>query len=218
MRLVVLGPPGAGKSTHAEVIARRFGIPRISPGDILREDISKGASPGAAIEADMDKGGLAPDDLVIRLVEARLNEPDAGKGFVLEGFPRSLPQAEALDKFLEKHGHKLDAVIDIEVSDAVIIKRISGRRICDSCGAIYNIYFDPPRVPGVCDVCGGRLYRRADDTEETVRNRIAVYDKLTRPVLDHYRKQGILITIDGDKEIDRLSSEIIRSLEMMIYS
>ncbi len=207
MRIVLLGPPGAGKSTQAEAIARRFDIPRVSPGDILRENIREGTSLGVTAETDMVKGSLVPDNLVARLVEEHLNKPDARKGFVLEGFPRSLPQAETLDRFLEKRGLKLDAVIDIEVSDWLIMRRISGRLTCPSCGATYNIYFDPPRVPGVCDVCGGRLYQRADDTEEAVRNRIAVYDKLTRPVIGYYRKQGVLITVDGDKEIDRLSAE-----------
>jgi adenylate kinase len=216
MRLVLLGPPGAGKSTQAEIIAHTFNIPHVSPGNILREEIREGTSLGTMVKAYVEKGDLVPDDQVIGLVEKRLARRDAGKGFVLEGFPRSLSQAEALERFLEERDLRLDAVIDIQVSERLIMMRISGRRTCRSCGASYNIYYYPPHIPGICDVCGGRLHQRADDSEEAVRNRIEVYDTRTLPLLEYYRKQDILITIDGDKEVDQVRREIMHSLEMKI--
>jgi adenylate kinase len=213
MRIVLLGPPGAGKSTHGEFIARTFGVALISIGSILRENVREGTPVGKMVKAYVDKGELVPGDVITGIVGERLNMPDARKGFVLDGFPRSLPQALALDAVLKRLGMRLDAVVDIKVSGQEIIRRISGRRVCRSCGATYNIYYNPPAIPGVCDVCGGRLYQRADDRAEVVRNRIAIYDKVTGPLIDYYRKQGILIDIDGDGDITQVNSEILEALE-----
>jgi adenylate kinase len=213
MRIVLLGPPGAGKSTHGEFIARTFGVALISIGSILRENVREGTPVGKMVKAYVDKGELVPGDVITGIVGERLNMPDARKGFVLDGFPRSLPQALALDAVLKRLGMRLDAVVDIKVSGQEIIRRISGRRVCRSCGATYNIYYNPPAIPGVCDVCGGRLYQRADDRAEVVRNRIAIYDKVTGPLIDYYRKQGILIDIDGDGDIMQVNSEILEALE-----
>jgi adenylate kinase len=213
MRIVLLGPPGAGKSTHGEFIARTFGVALISIGSILRENVREGTPVGKMVKAYVDKGELVPGDVITGIVGERLNMPDARKGFVLDGFPRSLPQALALDAVLKRLGMRLDAVVDIKVSGQEIIRRISGRRVCRSCGATYNIYYNPPAIPGVCDVCGGRLYQRADDRAEVVRNRIAIYDKVTGRLIDYYRKQGILIDIDGDGDITQVNSEILEALE-----
>jgi adenylate kinase len=213
MRIVLLGPPGAGKSTHGEFIARTFGVALISIGSILRENVREGTPVGKMVKAYVDKGELVPGDVITGIVGERLNMPDARKGFVLDGFPRSLPQALALDAVLKRLGMRLDAVVDIKVSGQEIIRRISGRRVCRSCGATYNIYYNPPAIPGVCDVCGGRLYQRADDRAEVVRNRIAIYDKVTGRLIDYYRKQGILIDIDGDGDIMQVNSEILEALE-----
>ncbi len=195
--LVMLGPPGAGKGTQAKTLAEILHVPQISTGDIFREHISNGTKLGEQVKSYTDRGELVPDDLVFEVVKSRLEEDDCSKGYILDGFPRTVKQAELLDSYLSSKGDSLTAVIDIDVPDEEIVKRLTGRRICKSCGAIYNIYFNPPKVEGVCDVCGGELYQREDDNEETVRNRLRVYREQTLPLVEYYEGKGILKKVDG---------------------
>lgn len=217
MQLILFGPPAAGKSTQAELISEEYGMPRISPGDILRGDVRKGTTPGIKAKGYMDKGLLVPDSLVIGLVRERLYASMARNGFVLDGFPRTMTQAIALGAILQGLDRTIDAVLNINVSDAEIIKRISGRRICPACNRVYNIYYDPPKVLGICDDDGSRLYQRADDAETVVRKRIEVYDERTKPLIEYYRKKGILADIDGDHDIGAVHSEIVNTLKKLAH-
>lgn len=213
MRAILLGPPGAGKGTHAVGLSKDYNIPHISTGDIFRENVSKKTPLGVEAKTYMDKGELVPDDLVIRLVEDRISQPDCANGFLLDGFPRTIAQAEALWSFCEKHNIPLDYAINLEAPYDLIEKRITGRRSCPKCGKIYNIYFQKPKVEGHCDVDGAALVQRSDDNAETIKNRYAVYEKETAPLIDYYRKKGILKTFDGSRSIEEVEKEILHTLK-----
>lgn len=212
MRLILLGPPGAGKGTQAANIVKKYALPHISTGDIFRANIKQGTDLGNRAKAFMDKGELVPDSLVVELVEDRLQKDDTQVGFMLDGFPRTLPQAEALDSVLANMGSNLDYVININVDPAVLVERAVGRRICKNCGATYHIKFNPSKVEGVCDVCSGELYQRSDDNEETVSNRINVYTNETAPLVEYYKNSGKLVTIDGLQDIDKVFEDIQKAL------
>ncbi len=208
MNLILLGPPGGGKGTQAKRIVEKYGIPQISTGDILRDAVAKGTELGKKAKEYMDRGELVPDEVVIGIVRERLSQPDCEKGFILDGFPRTIKQAEALDEILEEMNRKIDAVIDIEVPDEEIIKRIVYRRTCKNCGAVYNLIYSPPKEDNKCDKCGGELYQRDDDKEETVKERLRVYKEQTQPLIDYYKNKGVLYTVDGTKSIDEVWSQI----------
>ena len=212
MNLIFLGPPGAGKGTQAKKLVELLGIPQISTGDILREKKKEDSPLGKQIREIMAQGKLVPDEIVVEIVKERLAKPDCEKGFILDGFPRTIPQAEALDKVLEEMGKKLDAVVYIEVPEEELIKRISGRRVCEKCGQEYHIIYKPPKVEGVCDKCGGRLIQREDDKEEVVRKRIEVYNESTAPLIDYYEKKGLLKRINGVASMDEVFESIKRAL------
>ena len=213
MRLVLLGPPGAGKGTQAKEITKRYDIPHISTGDILRDNIKRGTDLGKEAKEYMDRGSLVPDDIVVSIVKDRLNEDDCKIGFLLDGFPRTVKQAHVLDEALEEMKIKLDNVINIDVAKEELINRAIGRRICKDCGVTYHIIFNPPSEDGKCDVCGGVLYQRDDDTEETVTRRIEVYNKQTKPLIEYYSKKGIIINVDGKQSIEGVFEDIVKFLE-----
>ncbi|MBC8588147.1 adenylate kinase [Paratissierella segnis] len=213
MRLVLLGPPGAGKGTQASAIVERYKIPHISTGDILRLNIKNGTKLGIESKSYIDKGLLVPDELVVLIVRDRLKEDDCKNGFLLDGFPRNVKQAEALDSELKAMGIKLNGVVNIQADRDVLIERAMGRRICKECGATYHIKYNPPKVEGICDLDGSRLYQRDDDNEETVRTRIDVYHEQTQPLIDYYQKKGLLLDIDGTKSIDEITNSILDELE-----
>ena len=215
MQIVLFGPPGAGKGTQAKFLSEEFNIPHISTGDILRENVKKGTALGMKAKSYMDKGELVPDQLLNDLVRSRLEEPDTKKGFLLDGYPRTIPQAKALDEIMDDLNRKLSAVVNIDVGTSALVKRLSGRRICRSCGASYHVTFNAPKVKDTCDTCAGELYQRADDTEEAIKNRLAVYKKQTQPVLDYYKKKGVLVDIDGDREIEEVKADVIKALEKL---
>ncbi|MFO8051768.1 MAG: adenylate kinase [Thermoplasmatota archaeon] len=207
MKIALFGPPGAGKGTQANYIMKEFEIPQISTGDLLREQVRKGTELGKMAKGYMDKGELVPQDVVISMMKERLREDDCRGGFILDGFPRSIPQAKALKEFVE-----LDAVINIVVDRSALIKRITGRRMC-TCGATYHVNFNPPEREGICDKCGSELYQRDDDTEETVKSRIEVYKEQTEPLVEFYRKEGILKNVDGNRSIEDISQDIVDYLK-----
>ncbi len=213
MNVILLGAPGAGKGTQAEKMIETWGIPHISTGDILRKAVAAGTPLGLQAKRYMDAGDLVPDFVVIGLVKSRLSEPDAAGGFILDGFPRTDAQAEALDRALTELGRKLDAVISIDVARDVIVKRLTSRRTCTACGKIYSLIADPPADPSKCDACGGDLYLRDDDTVETVTNRLSVYDRSTAPLVDYYRSKGLLKEIDGDRPVDQVFADVRRVVE-----
>lgn len=213
LRLVLLGPPGAGKGTQASAIISKYSIPHISTGDIFRENIKKGTDLGKQVEAYMNKGLLVPDELVVSIVKDRLTKEDCKEGFLLDGFPRTVNQAEALDEELKNMNLKLDKVINIQVGKDILIERAIGRRICKNCGATFHIKFNPPKEENVCDKCGGELHQRDDDTVETVEKRIEVYHEQTKPLIDYYDKKGLLLNVDGSKPVEEVFNEIIASLE-----
>lgn len=213
MRLILLGPPGAGKGTQAEGIKKEFNIPHISTGDIFRENIKNNTELGKKAQEYMNKGLLVPDELVVDLVKDRLSKNDCNKGFLLDGFPRTIEQAEALDKELKKMDKKLDKAININVSEEVLVERIVGRRICKDCKATYHVKFNPPQKEGICDKCGGKLYQRDDDKEETVQKRIKVYKEETQPLIDYYDKKGLILNINGEQEINKVLEDIINNLK-----
>jgi adenylate kinase len=212
MRLMLLGPPGAGKGTQAESISREFDIPHISTGDIFRENIKQGTELGRKAQSYMNQGLLVPDELVVDLVKDRLLKEDCIKGFLLDGFPRTIYQADALDAELSNMEKKLDRAINIQVKKEVLIERAVGRRVCKSCGAAFHIKFKPSEIEGVCDRCGGELQQRKDDLEETVVKRIEVYLEQTEPLIEYYSKKGILLNIDGEQEIQTVFEDIINGL------
>jgi adenylate kinase len=214
MRLVLLGPPGAGKGTQAERIAAKYGIPHLSTGDMLREAVAADTEVGRRAKAIMDAGQLVPDEVMNRLVAERIAQPDAARGFVLDGFPRTVAQAEALDELLEERDQRLDAVLELAVDDDPLVDRISGRFACARCGAGYHDRFKQPVVAGVCEVCGSREFvRREDDTPETVRARLNAYHAQTAPLLPYYRDKGLLAAVDGMAEIDDVSSEVFDKID-----
>lgn len=214
MRLLLLGPPGAGKGTQAERIAAKYGVPHLSTGDMLREAVAADTEVGRQAKSIMDAGRLVPDDVMIRLVAERIAQPDCAQGFLLDGFPRTIAQAEALDRLLEERAQALDLVLQIAVDDEALVERISGRFACASCGAVYHDKFRQPKVSGVCDVCGSRDFvRRDDDKPETVRARLEAYHAQTAPLLPYYRDKGLLAVVDGMAEIDRVSAQIFEKIE-----
>jgi len=209
---VLLGPPGAGKGTQARMLETQLGAPQVASGDLLRAAVRKRTPLGLEAKGFMDKGALVPDDLVLKLVDERLRQGDALRGFILDGFPRTVSQAETLAKMLEMRGEKLDRVIAIIVPDEEIIKRISGRRTCRNCGAMYHVIYDPPRNMNLCNSCNGELYQREDDAEDTVRMRLQVYAASTRPLLEHYERLGLLAQIEGIGRPEEIENRILSAL------
>lgn len=197
MYLIIMGPPGAGKGSQAPLIKNSYGAVHISTGDMFREAIKLGTPLGKLAKGYIEKGELVPDSVTVNMVKERIGQPDCQTGFLLDGFPRTIAQAEALDAVLKERNIKLDAAIEIAADDEVLIRRISGRRICKNCGATYHIKNIPPKVEGVCDVCGGPLYQRKDDDPETVKNRLAVYYAQTKPLLEYYERAGLLVSVSG---------------------
>jgi len=212
MRIILLGPPGAGKGTQAAKIVEKYNIPHISTGDIFRKNIKEGTPLGTKAKEFMDQGLLVPDELTVGLVTDRISQDDCKEGFMLDGFPRNLAQAEQLDDFLKQAAIDLTKVINIEVDKELLVSRAVGRRICKSCGATFHVEFNPPKEDGVCDVCQGELYQRADDNEETVAKRIQVYLDETKPLVEYYSKQGVVASINGDQSIDKVFEDISDSL------
>lgn len=213
MKIIMLGAPGAGKGTQAKKIAAKYGIPHISTGDIFRANIKNGTELGQKAKVYMDQGLLVPDELVVDLIIDRFKEPDCEKGYVLDGFPRTIPQAQALDEALAKKGDAVEYAIDVDCPDADIIRRMSGRRACVNCGATYHIVNIPPKKEGICDFCGKELILRDDDKPETVEKRLKVYHDQTQPLIDYYKGKGILKSVDGTKDPDPTFEEIITIIE-----
>ena len=213
MRIVLLGPPGAGKGTQAQALSARWGIPQVASGDLLRAAVREDSELGREAVGYMDLGQLVPDQLVLKMIAERLRRRDARDGFILDGFPRNVMQAEALTAGLERVGLKLDKVVAVIVPDEEIVKRISGRRTCANCAAMYHVIFEPPARAGVCDKCGGELYQRDDDAEETVRERLKVYAETTRPLLDHYARLGLLAQVDGVGRTDQVEQRILAAVD-----
>ncbi len=212
MRLVLLGPPGAGKGTQARMLGERIHAPQIASGDLLREAVRDSTPLGVKARSYMDKGSLVPDELVLKLINSRLDQPDAKPGWILDGFPRSVPQAEALAGMLQQRGETISKVVAINVPDDELVKRISGRRTCRNCNEMYQVSFDPPAKPGLCNKCGGELYQREDDHEDTVRHRLQVYNNETRPLLDYYGKAGLLSEVDGIGRPEEILNRILAKI------
>ncbi|QBQ53405.1 adenylate kinase [Nitrosococcus wardiae] len=214
MRTVLLGAPGSGKGTQGELLSQKYGIPQISTGDLLRAAVAAGSELGKKAKAAMDAGKLVSDEIVIGIIRERLTQPDAAKGYILDGFPRNLAQAQALDEMLAALGQPLEAVILLDVDFEVLIKRLTGRRTCQVCGAIYNIYFSPPQEDQRCDKCGSdQLIQRSDDNEETIANRLQVYQSQTAPLVDYYEAQGKLHKVNGTDEVTEVAKHIGQILE-----
>lgn len=197
MRLILLGAPGAGKGTQADVVKSKYNIAHISTGDILRANVKQGTELGKLAQGYMTSGKLVPDDVIINMMKARLVEPDCKEGFMLDGFPRTIAQAEALDKMLAELGIALDAVVSLEIDDEVVVSRLTSRRVCKQCGEIYNTIGKPCRVEGVCDKCGGEVIQRADDNESTIRNRLSVFHEQTALLIEYYKQAGLLVSVDA---------------------
>ncbi|MDQ4007396.1 MAG: adenylate kinase [Actinomycetota bacterium] len=213
MRLVLVGPPGAGKGTQAKYLAKHFGIPQISTGDIFRANVVERTELGQEAKRYMDAGDLVPDEVTIAMVKGRLGEDDAASGFLLDGFPRTEPQAEALRDMLEQMGTPLDGVLELRVDDDEVVRRLSGRRTCRKCGHVWHLEFDPPRKAGVCDLCEGQLFQRDDDLPETIRRRLDVYAEQTAPLVDFYKDAGLLVTIEAVGPVDGVTKRAISALE-----
>ena len=212
MRLVLLGAPGAGKGTQAKKLIETYGIPQISTGDILRKAVADGTPLGKEAKSYMDKGELVPDSVVIGLVKERIAQDDCKKGYILDGFPRNTAQAEVLDKVLAEMGAPLDTALSVDVGKDVLMKRLTGRRTCRKCQQMYNIYFSLPKKEGVCDKCGGELFQRDDDKEETIRKRLDVYDAQTAPLMEYYKKKGIVKSVAGTGSIDEIFKQVCSKL------
>lgn len=213
MKIIMLGAPGAGKGTQAKLIAEKYGIPHISTGDIFRANIKEGTDLGKEAKEYMDKGQLVPDDLTVRILLDRVSKDDCVDGYVLDGFPRTIPQAEVLDTEVAKLGESIDFAIDVDVPDENIVRRMGGRRACLKCGATYHVEHIPPKQEGICDKCGSELVLRDDDKPETVKKRLEVYHKQTQPLIDYYSKQNILRTVDGTQDMNDVFSDIVKLLE-----
>jgi adenylate kinase len=211
MRLVLVGPPGAGKGTQARDLATEWRVPQIATGEMLREAVAAGTPLGREAKRIMDSGALVSDDVMIGLIGERLRQPDAANGFILDGFPRTIAQAEALDRLLKDLGQKLDGVLSFDVSQPELIRRLTGRRLCRQCQTAFHETSAPPARPGICDRCGGELYQREDDSEATVRHRLGVYARQTAPLLDYYRGRGLLTTINGEGSVDTIRDAIRRA-------
>ncbi len=208
MNIINFGPPGAGKGTQAKKMVDFYGIPQISTGDILRANVREGTELGLAAKEYMDKGELVPDEVLIGIIKNRLKEKDCEKGFILDGYPRTIPQADALATILDEINKPIDVVLNLEVPDEELVERVSGRLMCGNCGASYHRTFNPPRKEGICDVCGGELFQRDDDKEEAVKNRLTVYKRQTQPLIDYYAKKSLLVSLDGTKGIDEVFEDI----------
>ena len=212
MQLLMMGPPGAGKGTQAAKLVKKFSIPQISTGDMFRAAVKEGTELGLKAKACMEAGKLVPDDVTIGIVRERLAKDDCKNGFILDGFPRTVEQADALQKILDELDKKLTRVVNIHVPAEDLIERAVGRRICRKCGATYHVKFHPPKVDGTCDECGGELYQRADDNEATMKNRLSVYEESTRPLVDYYKGAGVYTEIDGRQPIDKVTEELVNVL------
>ena len=212
MKIVMLGAPGAGKGTQAKKIAGKYGIPHVSTGDIFRANIKNGTKLGMQAKAYMDAGNLVPDEITIGMLLDRIHQEDCEKGYVLDGFPRTIPQAEGLTAALKERGESIDYAIDVDVPDENIIRRMSGRRACLSCGATYHIVYNAPKKEGVCDQCGEPLVLRDDDKPETVQNRLNVYHRQTQPLIDYYKKEGVLAQVDGTQDMEQVFQDIVKIL------
>ncbi|WP_412521570.1 adenylate kinase [Staphylococcus simulans] len=213
MNIILMGLPGAGKGTQASEIVKKFPIPHISTGDMFRKAIKDETELGKEAKSYMDRGELVPDEVTVGIVKERLSEDDAKKGFLLDGFPRTLEQAEALSKIMTELGRKIDAVINIEVPEEELMNRLTGRRVCEVCGTTYHLVFNPPKVDGVCDLDGGKLYQREDDNPETVAKRLEVNVKQSKPILEYYDNKGVVKNVDGSKDIQEVTASVIDILE-----
>ncbi len=213
MKLILLGPPGAGKGTQAKMLTEQFFIPQISTGDILRAAVKDGTAMGLKAKEFMDAGGLVPDEVVVGIVRDRLQEKDCINGFILDGFPRTVPQADALQASLAEMGKELDRVISLDVDAEALVERLTGRRTCKECGRGYHVTFDPSSVVGKCDACGGALFQRDDDQEETIRKRLQVYADQTSPLINYYRDAGVLLELDGMQPISQVQEKMLSLLQ-----
>jgi len=216
MNLIFLGPPGSGKGTQAKLLSEKLGVLHLSTGDILREAVREGTPLGREAKRYMEEGKLVPDEVVIGIVKEWLLSKGVERGVIYDGFPRTVAQAEALDRMMKELGQKIDWVIDIEVSEAEVLKRLSGRRTCKNCGAMYHLMFNPPRVDGICDKCGGELYQRDDDKEETIKSRLKVYREQTEPLKDYYKKLGIIKSIAGEGGIEEIQKKILEAIGVKV--
>lgn len=214
MRLIFLGPPGAGKGTQAKLLEEKFELKQISTGDILREAVKAQSPLGVKAKVYMNSGQLVPDDIVIGLIQERLQQADCLKGYILDGFPRTLPQAEALLKILNSIGQDIDVVLNLEVSEGFLLERLGGRRTCRGCGEMYHLKFNPPKIVGLCDKCGQELYLRDDDAAETIKNRLEVYNRQTKPLIQFFSKIGKLTSVSGEGEIESVFARINSALEV----
>ena len=216
MRAVLVGPPGAGKGTQAQFLSSHLSIPKISTGDIFRDNVSHGTALGRRAQAYMERGDLVPDEVTIAMVTDRLADDDTGAGFLLDGFPRNVPQAETLEKMLSAVDTRLDVVLELVVDDDEVVRRLSGRRTCRRCGRVWHVAFDPPSRPGICDDCGGELFQRDDDREETIRHRLEVYQQQTAPLVAFYADEGILLGIDATGPVDEITDRALSALRRFI--
>ena len=213
MNIILMGLPGAGKGTQASEIVKKFPIPHISTGDMFRKAIKDETDLGKEAKSYMDRGELVPDEVTVGIVKERISEDDAKKGFLLDGFPRTIDQAESLSQIMSEPDREIDAVINIEVPEEELMNRLTGRRICEKCGTTYHLVFNPPKVDGICDIDGGKLYQREDDNPETVSNRLSVNVKQSKPILEYYNNKGVLKNIDGSKDIDEVTNDVIDILD-----
>ena len=216
MRAVLVGPPGAGKGTQAQFLSSHLSIPKISTGDIFRDNVSHGTALGRQAQGYMERGDLVPDEVTIAMVTDRLADDDTGAGFLLDGFPRNVPQAETLKKMLSAVDTRLDVVLELVVDDDEVVRRLSGRRTCRRCGRVWHVAFDPPTRPGTCDDCGGELFQRDDDREETIRHRLEVYQQQTAPLVAFYADEGILLGIDATGPVDEITERALSALRRFI--
>ena len=212
MRMILLGPPGAGKGTQAKMLLEKLAIPQISTGDILRAAVKDGTPMGLEAKSFMDSGGLVPDSVVIGIIRDRIQDEDCSKGYILDGFPRTIAQAEALDTMLSELGSGIDAVVSLQADEEELVRRLTGRRTCRSCGFGFHVMFKPPKAEGVCDECGGELYQRDDDQETAIRERLSVYGEQTQPLIDYYRGKGTLKEVDGLGEIQKIQGRILGAI------